>query len=759
MHFAAPFPLWLAVLAVVAIIAVAVFTYRRPLVPLPPSRRLLLAALRAIALALLVLFLARPTILVPPATASDLVVPVLVDASRSMRVTDSESGASRLEVAKRLLNEQLLPSLSRRFKPELFAVGDGLTTTTADGLSADARRSDLSGAIEAIKARYRGRPIAGVVLVSDGADTELARADGNPLGDQRSAGDGRDAGRAQLSIFPIGIGTSTGVPDREVVGVSAGDARLDAATVDLRVTAVSRGFGREPFQLRVLADGRVIDTRTLTPAADGSPVDAEFTVLPNPVTSTVYSAEIAAATGEAIVENNQRSVLVNPAGRKRRILAIEGSPGYDHSFLARALAADSGLDLDIIVRKGRNDAGDETYYVQAGGGRAPQLTSGFPATREGLFGYDAVIIANMESDYFTKAQLQMTADFVAERGGGLLVFGSRSFDQRGLINTPLEEVLPVELNDRRGGLARASLDTEAIPKHHAVTLTSDGERHPIMRLGATVDDTRKAWTALPALASAAALGGPRAGAKILAVTSTGGGVVVPLVAVQRYGRGRSMLFAGEGAWRWKMLMSSSDRSYEFFWRQALRWLSTSAPAPVDAIVPDAAEPGDSVTLAVDARDAAFVPVPDATVAATLTNSAGETRPLTLRREVTGNGAPARFTASFRPEQAGLYRLRAEAMKGTTELGVGERWFYVGGGDREFADPRLNEGVLRRLARASGGRFAAADEVGQVAGWLEASAPPAAEPEPRDLWHEPWAFLLLIAILSAEWIFRRRWGLR
>ena len=73
-----------------------------------------------------------------------------------------------------------------------------------------------------------------------------------------------------------------------------------------------------------------------------------------------------------------------------------------------------------------------------------------------MFGYDALVIANVEGDFFTRAQLAMAADFVSERGGGLLVLGGRSFAQRGLIGTPLEEVLPVELNDRRGGLARTS---------------------------------------------------------------------------------------------------------------------------------------------------------------------------------------------------------------------------------------------------------------------------------------------------------------
>lgn len=741
MHFAAPLPVWLVVLVAIAMVGVAVAAYRRPLVPLTESRRLLLAALRVIALASLVAFLARPTILVPPTAVRDLVVPVLVDVSRSMRVADGESGVSRVDVARRILADDLLPALSRRFTPEIYAFGDSIASTTVDRLGADARRTDLLGAIASVQERYRGRALAGVVVVTDGADTEPGQTDG-------SRGPG-------IAVYPIGVGSLGGVPDREVIGVSAGDPRLDAATVDLRVTTVSRGFGRAAYQLRVLADGRVIDTRSLTPVADGTPIDVELTVLPNAVTSTVYSAEIVAGPAEAITENNQRSVLVSPAGRKRRILAIQGSPGYDHSFLARAIAADTGLELDIIVRKGRNDAGQDTYFVQAGGGRAPGLTSGFPANREALFAYDAIIVANVESDFFTRPQMQLVADFVAERGGGLLVFGGRSFAQRGLIGTPLEEVLPVELNDRRGGLARASLDAEAMPKHHAVTLTADGERHPIMRLGATVDDSRRAWAAMPALASAAALGGPRAGARVLAVTSTGGGVLVPLVAVQRYGRGRSMVFSGEASWRWKMMMPSTDRSYEFFWRQALRWLSVTAPDPVDVVVPESSEPGDAVTLGVEVRDAGFLPAADADVTATLTVPGGDSQTLALKRDAGG----AKFSAAFRPEQPGLHRLRAEARRGATVLGTSERWFYVGGGDREFADPRLNEGVLRRIARSSGGRYASADAAGAVADWLESAAPPPSDPEPRDLWHEPWAFLLLMALLSSEWILRRLWGLR
>lgn len=742
MHLAAPLPIWLTVIVAAAIVGVALLAYRRPLAPLSRGAQITLAVLRALALVALVLMLVRPTVMVPPDGPRDLVVPVLVDASRSMRVPDASGGRARIDEARRLLVADVLPALATRFKPEVYAFGESVEPVSPGALAADARHSDLSGAIANVVERYRGRTLAGIVVLTDGAETSQFSGELTPS--------------VPAPVYPLGVGSPVGPPDLEVVGLSAGDPRLDAATVDLKVTAVSRGFNRAPFQLRVLADGSVLESRRVTPVADGSPVDAVFTVLPDPVTATVYTVEAVAETGEPIVENNRHSVLVSPAGRKRRILTVQGAPGYDHSFMARALTADPGIELDTVTRKGKNDAGQETFFVQAGGGRAATLAQGFPATRESLFVYDALIVANIESDFFSRAQLQLIADFVSERGGGLLVYGGKTFAQRGLMGTPLEEVLPVELGDRRGGLARASFDPERMPKHHGVALTPDGRNHPVMRIGATPEESERMWEALPPLSSAAPLGGPRPGAQVLAVTSVGGGGIVPLVAVQRYGRGRAMVFAGEGSWRWRMMLPHADRSHEFFWRQSARWLSAAAPEPVSSLVPQAAEPGDTLSIGVDVRDAAFTAVPDAQVTATLTAPGEQPAVLALKRE---SDRGARFVTAFRPDRPGLYRIRAEARRGSSTLGADDQWFLVGGGDREFADPRLNEGVLRRLARASGGRYALADQAGELASWLEAAAPPPAEPVRRDLWDQPWAFALLILLLSVEWILRRQWGLR
>ncbi len=751
MHFAYLPPWWLTLAIALAVAAAVFVAYRRPLSPIAMWQRAILITLRTVALIAIVLLIFRPIVLLPPAGVRDVVVPVLVDVSRSMRVADAD-GQARIARAAALLQFDVLPALSRQYRTELLTVGDAVEPGSVESLTAHAGRSDLSGALARVRERFRGQRVAGVVLVSDGADTEASGTVQRP-GD---SGGGRP-------VFAIGVGAADGLRDREVLGIAAGDQRLDHASVDLQVSVASSGFGRAPFQLRVVADGKLLESRRVAPAADRSPIAQRFTVFPDSQRATVYTAEIPADDREVAAENNTRSILISPAGRKRRLLVLEGAPGFEHTFMTRAWAADQGLEVDSVVRKGRNASGSDTFLVQADAARTATLTNGFPARREDLYAYDALVIANMEGDFFTRAQLTMIAEFVAERGGGLLVMGSRSFAQHGLAGTPLEAALPVELDERRGGSSRASLASAA--PANGLVVTREGETHPIMRLGASGEETRKKWAALPALASAVPLGSARPGAVVLAVASAAGGAVFPVVAVQRYGHGRSMVFAGEASWRWRMMVASTDRSHELFWRQAARWLSEASPDPVAITVPDAPQPADALSIDVDARDAAFAPVADAAVEATIELPDGEKRPLTFRRAAAPAGTPdapgvsGRFTALFRADRAGLYHVRAEARRGTARLGASDRWMYVGGGDREFADPRLNEGFLRRVARDSGGRYVRAADASRIVTWLQEAERQNADPVQRDLWHEPWVIAVLVLLLSAEWMLRRRWGLR
>src|SRR5262245_30611756 len=154
MRFATSYAWWVLLLMAAAVAVVAWASYAGAIVALPPRRRFVLASLRAFTLGLLVLCLLRPVRVVPPDTNSDTVVPILVDVSRSMGLADVD-GARRIDVASRLVRTQISPELARRFRPEIWTFGDVLEQRADDVFSADARRSDLSGALRAVRDRYR----------------------------------------------------------------------------------------------------------------------------------------------------------------------------------------------------------------------------------------------------------------------------------------------------------------------------------------------------------------------------------------------------------------------------------------------------------------------------------------------------------------------------------------------------------------------------------------------------------------------------
>ena len=689
---------------------------------IPVRRRAVLATLRFVTLLVLVLLLMRPVAPSGDGGASGAVVPILVDVSRSMGIEDA-GGMRRIDRAREILATGLLPSLSAQFRTEVLAFGAGLAPVAAETLTASAPRSDLTAALAEVSERYRGRTVAGIIVLSDGGDTNQ---DGMAV-----------AVPAVAPVFALGLGTATVGRDREVLSVTAAEAVLDDSRVDLAVSAVSHGHGTAPIELRLLENGRPLEVRRATPAADGIPVRETFHVTPNAGAPAVYTIEIPAAAGELVPENNTRSVLVQPPTRPRRVLLVQGAPGFEHSFLQRAWSSDTGLEVDSVVRKGKNEQGGDTFYVQAGAARGRSLASGYPATRAELFAYDAVVLANVEGSSLTAAQLEATRDFVGRRGGGLLVLGAQSFLRQGLLDTP----------HRRRAAARSLRSRPRRPAGlgtpsrgaNRVALTSAGADHPIMQLTADAEETRKRWEAVPALASVSPLGGPRPGASVLAVTSGPGGAARALVAVQRYGNGRAMVFTGEASWRWRMMLPASDRSYDTFWRQAVRWLALTAADPVTLTPPASASPGDDIRWRVSGarrRLRAAERRARSTCASRGRTAKVESLAASCR---CGERAMARSSPHQRPLGAGVYRATAEVRQEGKAPVFATASVLVGGADTEMTDPRLNVRVLQRIAAASGGRVIETGDIAALPGQLRAAVPAAVIVARRDLWHNGWSF--------------------
>jgi hypothetical protein len=277
-----------------------------------------------------------------------------------------------------------------------------------------------------------------------------------------------------------------------------------------------------------------------------------------------------------------------------------------------------------------------------------------------------------------------------------------------------------------------------------------------MQLGSSAVENDKRWGTVPALAAVSPLGSPKPGAAVLAVTGGPGGAARALVAVQRFGDGRSMVFTGEASWRWRMLLPATDRSYERFWRQAVRWLAQSAPDPVTLTLPPAPAPGDGIPVAIAARDGGYAPHPGAVVDVRVTSPSGHAETVRAAAVPSQGG---QFRAVVPASEPGIYRVAVDARQGQTPLGAATGTMLVGGVDPEMTDQRLNEDTLQRVARASGGAVLAAGDTGALIDRLNSAAPAAVLALRKDLWHTGWSFGILAALLAAEWLLRRSFALR
>lgn len=732
MTFAYSVPFWAFALGAAGAVGLAALSYWRVRQTLGTSRFTLLVALRALTLLALATLLLRP-VRVEPAPQSAGAVAVLVDVSASMSLPD-EGGRTRFDAAVSAVQRELLPAISASFKPEVLGFGDRLGPIDLATARPVSRESRLDLALRELGQQARQRPLAGVVIVSDGAVE---------AGERVSALGG-------VSVFAVGVGAAVPERDREVYGLTIGDARVQGSLVDLSALVVAHGEPSAHVDVTVEENGRPVDVRRVVLPAGGVPQRITARVAPPRASPTVYSVSVGAAEGELTTRNNRQSVLAPPAGEPRRVLIVEGAPAFEHGFLKRALQEDPGLEVDAVVRKGADVAGNETFYVMAEAGQAPQLTSGFPSTKPALFRYDVVVLANVEAASLTREQQSQLEQFVAVRGGGLVVFGGRAFEARGLVGTPLEHVVPVELVNRAGGLARASARGR---EPYRVSLTGAGEDHPIMRLGVGPEDTRTAWSAAPAVSGVAPLGEPRPGATLLATTTAPGGVARPLVAVQRFGRGRSVVFAGEASWRWKMMLPAGDPTYDTFWRQAVRWAGGDAWAPVAVSVTSA---GPRILASTEVRDQEFTAARDAQPRLSVVGPSGDTHEVPVTW-VPGGRALAQ--SEFDAGESGVYRVVADARRGSEQLGTASAWTLVGGIEREFVSPRQDEGTLRRVTAAAGGQVLGLADMSLLPGLLREAVHRPEQMIQRDLWHTPWVFLLVVGLLGAEWTCRRRWGLR
>lgn len=776
-ELAGPGPLFAAI--VVAIAVLVFFLARRS--PKPRAARggvLLLAGLRAAALALVVFALFRPQLVVSTVVPEENVVGVLFDDSASMRIADAGEGpdgvprrrADRMIAAfpEEPAADALGPVLEERFVLRKFRFGaDGAERLPAEGgvgasLRLDGARTDLAAALGSAAEELGSLPVAGLVLLTDGADTAAGGGAGEAAGGRLEEVllDLRERG---IRVYPVPLGRSEVERDLEIGPPDLPSRILLGSDLEVRIPLAQQGYDGQTVRLEALDEGRLLASRSVRLPRGGG---ERLVTLPVPAETAGIRRlrfRVAPPAGEERTRNNERTALVEVEDRALDLLYFEGQPRWEMKFLRRAVRDDRGLRVACLLRT----AGGKFYRVDVAD--AAELAGGFPETREELFRYSGVVLGSVEASFFKADQLDMLRDLVSRRGGGLLTLGGRSaYAEGGYRDTPLAEILPFRLPPGEpagsGSGAPGGGGSAVSFRQLRVSPTRAGSSHPVVRLEAEADAGGGRYPTLPLLSTVNRVAGMKPGAvTLLQGAPEVGGDPEPVLAFQRFGRGRVASLTVQDFWLWQMHadMPVEDQTHEILWRRLLRFLAADAPRRVEAsAAPANALPGERVRITARVLDESYLAVNRAAVEAAVETESGEVEVVPLRWTGQRHGE---YSAAFVPTNPGLHRISVSAGSETpgtaSDPPSATAFFEVGNVEDEFFGTETDRALLSRIASETDGRLFESDEARALVADLSFSETGATVVERRDLWNMPALFFALVVFLTAEWSLRRAWGLR
>ncbi len=782
------------------------------------GRRLFCILLKAVAVALLLLCLLEPQLTRQKPEAGANYFAALADNSQSMSIFDPGLGRTRAEAVTGMLVTE--PGQWRSTLEDMFQVRRYGMDSRLHGLrdfselTFDGGASGLGSALRQLASRFQDQPLAGILLISDG-----------------NATDGADASLLDLSglppVYPVVVGSEQTTSDVSIRNIAVSQTAFEDAPVTLRADVDVVGFAGKEVVARlyeadfsnkpaaVSNDGEAtsngvsqqeepLDSQAQGISSDQTTLTFRFQFRPSKAGVSFYRLDVAAVEDsalpgeqieEATLANNQRLAVVDRDSEPHRILYVSGRPNWEYKFLNRALAEDDQVQLVGLIRiakrapkfefKGRRgetsnplyrgfdkkdeftEQLDQAVFTRMNIKDETELVGGFPKRAEDLFGYTAIILDDLESEFFTRDQMSLLQKFVSERGGGLMMLGGYESLTRGEYDdTPIGRMLPVYLDSGRAlqGVEKVSLE-----------LTREGWLQPWVRLRSTESLEQERLSSMPEFKVINLVKEVKPGASVLMQAKDPySGDTYPALVSQRYGSGRTMVMAVGDLWRWQMHDKTGSGDLGKAWRQLVRGLIADVPGRIKVdLKREHTEAGAAMKVNVVVRDEKFWPIDNANVRLTVktltpdqkdSGPSGETTATDQGGEVVINAEPSirepgLYEATYIPRVAGGYHLGVEVTDANGLVIAREEAGWTNDPNaEEFQSLVPNRAWMDAVAQKTGGRVLEQSDLDSWASELQFEAAPIMETISTPLWHTPYLFGAAMVLFALEWYLRRKRGL-
>ena len=721
------FPVWVILLLFGLGAGLTFIQYRRIRDKLGKIRALAVSVFRVCAISLILIFALNPSFLTVKEHSISPAIAVLIDNAYSMGQSDSGKKITRLDEAKALLtagDRPLLQTLNEAYEVNLFALTESLRPLDANDLAqlkAGGNKGDAGEALNALGGRH---------------SAALLFSDGNVKWSEGSA--------PSLPVIAVAMGNAGTYKDILIKAVRVPTLAFRGREITVEFTVKSYGYTDVILPVFLKDSETLIAAKNIRITADAEEVSASFSFIPDTIGRKDMTVSIPRQAGERMAANNQIDLSVKVMRDKTRILMVSGSPSMNYRFMRTALKSDPSIDLlSFVILRTPSDILNVRNHEQS--------LIPFPVDTiflEEISSFDLILFDNFNyAFYLNPDHLERIRDFVKEGGGFGIIGGPGLFNEGRSGLSPIADLLPFRSAEEEFYKRDTPL---------AVRVSRAGTEHPMMQFfdnfGDSDTDVLRFWKDMPPLDGINPVEAKRSAAVLL---EGGDGIPWPILTVSDHGKGRVLGLTTDYAWKWYMGMVAKGKGNRYYLRLVhgmVRWL-TKDPSlePIQIILPETAA---SIDQEIDVRIQFHVQDPSRGAESAIVASVFNPDEGKLASTLKPTGTPGEYLLSFRPDMGGIHRISVETPSGQAEEAM------VVSGPLERLDASPNPGQLEKIAAATGGKFVSQtdDLIKAVEEITRESEKAFVEEKRMPMWTTPYVMVVILGLLSAEWYFRRRWGL-
>ncbi len=494
----------------------------------------------------------------------------------------SMSSLSRAQIAQAMLtqaakNEPSLRDALEKYKVKVISVSQSAQAhpamdhrvndeTVHNSLEPRGQVTDLAAGLAMIGDQLTPQEPSSVLLVTDGGHN--AKSDPTESARLLSA--------RGVKVYGLLVGSTQVSADAAVDQTDAPDWIYKDDTLKAAALVRLDGLVGKPVKIEFLRGSTVVDTQTITAKNPQATERVTFSDKPSADESVYeYTVRVDPPSNDINPQNNKQSFRVAVKKDKLSAIMVDAYARWEYQYLRNFLERDQRLKLQSVLLHVPTVPGLPTGGQVRASPDNPRIEAQLlPETREQWQAFDVIVLGDIPPEVLPAAQLHLIASAVRDRGAMLIIIAGREHMPADYLNTPLLDLLPVELSnpwspDELTAHVRRGFRPGIAPESSGSVLT---------QLGLDAAQNQALWSQLQSWYWHAPQTVAKPGASVVwhiadrdrnAETSSEAIRKRALISTMNVGLGRVMFLASDQTWRLRQV--AGQNAHERFWGQVVRW--------------------------------------------------------------------------------------------------------------------------------------------------------------------------------------------